>query len=447
MLTGGKIFLEFLAGLVLTLFITFFLLKDGDRIWSWLISGLAPEAQAPARSAGGRAAWLALTCYVRGTIAVAAIHAVFIGLALWLLGVPLLVPLIILVFLAAFMPLVGILVVGALAIAGHPRHQGLGRRRHPGGRLHPGEPDREPPAAAAGGRAGWSACTRWRSSWCWRWAASRPASPAPSSRCRSPPRSSGPGRTCAAGPRAMRRRASPIGRALGGPAAVRVSPPWTDTVEVLIKRLDPGLPLPARAHPGDAGAGPVRRRRTWTLGPGERAIVGTGVAIALPDGYAAFVHPRSGLAARHGVTLVNAPGTVDAGYRGEIRVTLLNTDRRARGEVPARGPDRPAGHPARSTRAVLHEVDSLPGSARGEDGFGSTGGHAAGGGHRSQRRASEQTHEQAENNCETEEQMAVFRRRRADADEPGTQAAGTPGSRGEPVRPGTGGRGGALGRR
>src|SRR6266516_2239509 len=94
-------------------------------------------------------------------------------------------------------------------------------------------------------------------------------------------------------------------------------------VEVLIKRLDPGLPVPAMAHPGDAGVD-LHAAADVDLPPGERAVVPTGIAIALPDGYAAFVHPRSGLAARHGVTLVNAPGTVDAGYRGEIRVTLLN---------------------------------------------------------------------------------------------------------------------------
>jgi len=114
-LTGGKIFLELLAGLVLTLFISFFLLKDGSKIWGWLISGLRPEAHGRMANAG-TAAWHALTGYVRGTTAVAAIHAIFIGLALWLLGVPLLAPLIILVFLAAFIPLIGILVVGALAI-------------------------------------------------------------------------------------------------------------------------------------------------------------------------------------------------------------------------------------------------------------------------------------------------------------------------------------------
>ena len=96
--------------------------------------------------------------------------------------------------------------------------------------------------------------------------------------------------------------------------------------DVLIKRLDPGVPLPSYAHPGDAGAD-LTTAEDVELGPGERALVRTGIAIALPDGYAAFVHPRSGLAAKHGVTLVNAPGTVDAGYRGEIMVTLLNTDR------------------------------------------------------------------------------------------------------------------------
>jgi predicted PurR-regulated permease PerM len=113
--TGGKIVLEVLTGLVLMIFITFFLLKDGERIWAWLIKGLRPEARQRADNAGA-AAWAALVNYVRGTTAVAAIHAVFIGLALWLLGVPLLVPLIILVFIAAYVPLIGILVAGALAI-------------------------------------------------------------------------------------------------------------------------------------------------------------------------------------------------------------------------------------------------------------------------------------------------------------------------------------------
>ena len=147
-------------------------------------------------------------------------------------------------------------------------------------------------------------------------------------------------------------------------------------VPVLIKRLDPDLPLPAPAHPGDAGLD-LFAAAGVTLAPGERAVVPTGIAIALPDGYAAFIHPRSGLAARHGVTLVNAPGTVDAGYRGEIRVTLLNTD--AQAAVSFQRGDRVAQLVIqRVARAVLHEVESLPGSARGEAGFGSTGGHAAG---------------------------------------------------------------------
>ena len=115
-LSGGKFFLEILAGLVLTLFVTFFLLKDGERIWAWLTDFLGAGARVRARRAGA-AAWLALTYYVRGTMAVAAIHAVVIGFALWVLGVPLLVPLVILVFLAAFVPLVGILVAGTLAVA------------------------------------------------------------------------------------------------------------------------------------------------------------------------------------------------------------------------------------------------------------------------------------------------------------------------------------------
>src|ERR1700730_12733751 len=153
--------------------------------------------------------------------------------------------------------------------------------------------------------------------------------------------------------------------------------PAADEVPVLIRRLDPGLPLPARAHPGDAGADLVTAVDVQ-LAPGQRAVVPTGVAIALPDGYAAFVHPRSGLAARHGVTIVNAPGTVDAGYRGEIRVTLLNTD--ADRPVRFQRGDRIAQLIVqRVERPVFHEVETLPGSARGDGGFGSTGGHAAAG--------------------------------------------------------------------
>jgi dUTP pyrophosphatase len=157
-----------------------------------------------------------------------------------------------------------------------------------------------------------------------------------------------------------------------GAAAVS---PAVEAVPVLIKRLDPGLPLPGRAHPGDAGVD-LYSAVDVTLAPGERAMVPTGVALALPDGYAAFVHPRSGLAARHGVTIVNAPGTVDAGYRGEIRVTLLNTDpaqpvRFGRGDRIAQLVVQRVAVP------VFHEVQSLPGSARGAGGFGSTGGHTA----------------------------------------------------------------------
>ncbi len=148
-----------------------------------------------------------------------------------------------------------------------------------------------------------------------------------------------------------------------------------DEPDVLIRRLDPGVPLPAYAHPGDAGAD-LSAAEDVDLGPGERALVRTGVAIALPPGYAAFVHPRSGLAARHGVTIVNAPGTVDAGYRGEIRVTLLNTDREH--PVSFKRGDRIAQLVIqRVARAAFREVAELPGSVRGDDGFGSTGGHHA----------------------------------------------------------------------
>ena len=149
-----------------------------------------------------------------------------------------------------------------------------------------------------------------------------------------------------------------------------------DRVEVLIRRIDPGLPLPGRAHPGDAGVD-LHAARDVELQPGERAVVPTGISIALPNGYAAFVHPRSGLAARHGVTLVNAPGTIDAGYRGEIAVTMINTDQRA--AVRFRRGDRIAQLVIqRVEHAVFREVSSLPGSARGDGGFGSTGGHAGG---------------------------------------------------------------------
>lgn len=146
--------------------------------------------------------------------------------------------------------------------------------------------------------------------------------------------------------------------------------------DVLITRVDPGATLPSYARPGDAGADLVTCEDV-DLAPGERAVVRTGIAVALPDGYAAFVHPRSGLAAKHGVTVVNAPGTVDAGYRGEIKVILLNTD--AARPVSFRRGDRIAQLVVqRVERVTFREVAALPGSVRGVGGFGSTGGHAAG---------------------------------------------------------------------
>lgn len=142
-------------------------------------------------------------------------------------------------------------------------------------------------------------------------------------------------------------------------------------LDVAILRLDPDLPLPSYAHPGDAGAD-LYAAEDVTLKPGERAVVPTGIAIALPDGYAGFVHPRSGLATRHGVSIVNAPGTVDAGYRGEIKVTLVNLDPFE--PVALRRGDRIAQLVVqRVERAAFREVAELPESARGAGGFGSTG--------------------------------------------------------------------------
>jgi dUTP pyrophosphatase len=140
----------------------------------------------------------------------------------------------------------------------------------------------------------------------------------------------------------------------------------TDLVEVLLTG-----PAPQYAHPGDAGAD-LTSTDDVVLAPGERAVVGTGVGIALPDGYVAFVVPRSGLAAKHGITIVNSPGTVDAGYRGEIRVTLLNTDRSEPYRISAG--DRIAQLVVMPvSRARFVEVQRLPGTERGEGGFGSTG--------------------------------------------------------------------------
>ena len=143
-------------------------------------------------------------------------------------------------------------------------------------------------------------------------------------------------------------------------------------VEVLISRLDPDLPVPVYAHPGDAGAD-LYARQDVSLAPGQRALVPTGVAIALPTGYAAFVHPRSGLAARHGIPLVNAPGTIDAGYRGEILVNLLNTDSNQAFTI-SRGDRIAQLLVQRVSEAHFVEVESLPGSLRGDTGHGDSGG-------------------------------------------------------------------------
>ncbi len=149
------------------------------------------------------------------------------------------------------------------------------------------------------------------------------------------------------------------------------------TVDVLLLRLDEALPAPAYAHPGDAGADLVTAVDAL-IAPGERVVLPTGVAIALPDGYAAFVHPRSGLAARCGMALVNAPGTIDAGYRGEVQVIVVNLDPTT--PITLTRGDRIAQLVVqRVERAVFHEVRALPGSDRSGGGLGSTGGVASAG--------------------------------------------------------------------
>lgn len=142
-------------------------------------------------------------------------------------------------------------------------------------------------------------------------------------------------------------------------------------LQVLITRLDADLPLPQYAKGGDAGAD-IYSRVDVTLAPGERALVPTGIAIALPDGYVALVHPRSGLAIKHGVTMVNAPGTVDAAYRGELQCILINHDPKE--SVSFKRGDRIAQLVFQKVeRAEFIEVEHLPGSGRGDGGFGSTG--------------------------------------------------------------------------
>jgi dUTP pyrophosphatase len=146
-------------------------------------------------------------------------------------------------------------------------------------------------------------------------------------------------------------------------------------VDIPVRRLDSDLPLPAYAHPGDAGADLVAAEDVELL-PGARKLVHTGVAIALPEGYVGLVHPRSGLAARLGVTVLNAPGTVDAGYRGEILVNLINHDRERTVKI-ARGDRIAQLLVQRVERAEFRPVDELPGTVRGAGGHGSTGGHQA----------------------------------------------------------------------
>jgi len=142
-------------------------------------------------------------------------------------------------------------------------------------------------------------------------------------------------------------------------------------IDVLLQLLDPAFEAPRYAHPTDAGAD-LQSTESFVLGPGERRLVPTGVAVAIPEGYAAFVHPRSGLAARSGLSIVNAPGTVDAGYRGEILVCLVNTDRERavsieRGDRIAQLVVQPV------SRASFVTVAQLPDSSRGAAGHGSTG--------------------------------------------------------------------------
>ncbi|MGH3437252.1 MAG: dUTP diphosphatase [Sciscionella sp.] len=151
-----------------------------------------------------------------------------------------------------------------------------------------------------------------------------------------------------------------------------------DALQVPLSRIDQDVPLPCYARHGDAGADLVTTSDV-TIEPGERAVVGTGVAIALPTGYAGFVHPRSGLAARAGLSVVNSPGTIDAGYRGEIRVCLVNHDPRQ--AITLRRGDRIAQLVVQRVEQVVFtevaEFSALGASARGAGGYGSTGGHAS----------------------------------------------------------------------
>jgi dUTP pyrophosphatase len=142
-------------------------------------------------------------------------------------------------------------------------------------------------------------------------------------------------------------------------------------MQVLIQRLDKSVPLPSYAKAGDAGAD-LATRIDFTIKPGERLLVPTGISIALPNGYVALVHPRSGLAIKHGISMVNTPGTVDAGYRGELQVILINHDLTQ--SVSFKKGDRIAQLVIQKVEhAQFIEVEKLPGSERSADGFGSTG--------------------------------------------------------------------------
>ncbi|MEV0539659.1 dUTP diphosphatase [Nocardia salmonicida] len=142
-----------------------------------------------------------------------------------------------------------------------------------------------------------------------------------------------------------------------------------------LRRLDPGIPVPTRAHPGDAGVD-LCTTEDVIIEPGERVLVGTGIAIALPVGTVGLIHPRSGLAAKAGLSVVNTPGTVDAGYRGEIKVCLINHDPRT--AVELRRGDRIAQLLVQRVELVdFAEVDDLDDTARGTGGYGSSGGHAS----------------------------------------------------------------------
>ena len=145
-----------------------------------------------------------------------------------------------------------------------------------------------------------------------------------------------------------------------------------DTIgPIAVKRLDPDLPLPHRAHPEDAGAD-LYSAEDVTLQPGERALIGTGIAIALPVGTVGLIHPRSGLAAKQGLSIVNTPGTIDAGYRGELKVCLINTDR-SEPIVITRGMRIAQLVVQRVELASFQEVDELDETIRGAGGYGSTG--------------------------------------------------------------------------